>query len=64
MPITATVYAITRPDGKFYTHGYPGSWDEFPKLQIYQNRSAASRQANKMSSAVVVPLSLTYAGVS
>lgn len=59
MPITATVYAITRPDGKFYSHGYPGSWNEFPKLQIYQTRSAASRQANKMPASVVVPLTLT-----
>lgn len=60
MPKQATVYAITRPDEKFYSHGYPGSWDPFPKLQIYQNRSAASRQANKMQGAVVVPMTLTY----
>lgn len=42
--MTATLFAIRRADGNYYTHGYPGSWNAFPKLQVYQNKAAASRQ--------------------
>lgn len=42
--MNAVLWAIRRVDGKYYTHGYPGSWNLFPKLQLYQSKSAASRQ--------------------
>jgi len=32
----------------YYTHGYPGTWDNFPKLQLYQSKGAATRQLNKL----------------
>ena len=50
------------------SRGYPGSWNDFPKLQIYQSRGAASRQANKLSSVglgshtQVVDVTLSLAG--
>jgi hypothetical protein len=50
------VHAIER-EGLWYTHGYPsGSWGPFPKLQLYQSKGAATRQANKLPGAKVVPL--------
>lgn len=42
--MTAVLFAIRRGDGHYYTHGYPGGWDAFPKLQVYQNKGAATRQ--------------------
>lgn len=62
--MTAILFAIlNREDGSYYTHGYPGSWNKFPKLQLYQNRSGATRQANKLRmlnnvECVVVPMTL------
>lgn len=45
----ATLHAIRRDGGDFYTHGYPvGTWKPFPRIQVYQNKSAASRQANAL----------------
>jgi len=36
-------------DKTYYTHGYPfGTWDSFPKLQLYQTKGAATRQLNKL----------------
>lgn len=59
MELEATLFAIRRPaDGYFYTHGYPGSWKPFPMLPVYQTRSAASRQANKLSGAEVIHMTL------
>ena len=46
--MTATLFAIRRADGQYYTHGYPGSWNVFPRLQIYQNKAAATRQLKKL----------------
>ena len=57
--MTATLFAVRRlTDGHFYTHGYPGSWNPFPRLQLYQSRSAASRQANKLAGSEVVLVTL------
>lgn len=46
-----SVFAIFRhSDLKLYTHGYPGSWNAFPRFQSYANKAAASRQRNKLES--------------
>jgi len=42
----------------FYTHGYPGSWSAFPKLQIYHSKGAATRQAKKLEGARVTTVTL------
>lgn len=56
----AVVYAIRRSDGLYYTHGYPsGTWEPFPKFQMYQTKSAATRQANKLTHSEVVVAQVT-----
>jgi len=45
-------------DSLYYTHGYPGSFNLFPKLQIYQSKSAASKQCNKLKDCIVVQILL------
>jgi hypothetical protein len=44
------LHAVKNLDNQtYYTHGYPcGTWNDFPKLQIYQTRGAATRQLNKL----------------
>jgi len=44
--VRAVVFAIRRNGGDYYTHGYPGTWNAFPKFQAYHSLSAANRQAN------------------
>lgn len=64
--MTAVLFAIRKVDGQYYTHGYPGSWNAFPKLQLYQNKAAATRQLKKLlaSGAEVVKVTLVEEGSS